>query len=178
MALTNLTNAVTGYRAKAEELQNRLTSQTRAIENDGNLTDSGKREQIANQKESIKSSLAALKAQEMQYVRDTKDRLTRELFGSTTSDPSHVIAFRDAQDRADRLADPEEAIALLNRAEVSGDKSLSSAVLLKAVTSGWRSVTRAYSAEYPDTAEKLSDLQQVEEFEGPSMQRAVIYGVI
>ena len=83
------------------------------------------------------------------------------------------ISTRDAADRAERLATPDEAAALLTRAELSGDEPLARAVAAHAFTqytSGsslgaqqaeWAGVVNAYSARRPGESEAVSELAAI-----------------
>lgn len=67
-----------------------------------------------------------------------QDRLLQKLFGNPNStDPSSVISFRDAQDRAAQLATAEEAMELLERAKLTGDVLLAQAVAMRAADRAW-----------------------------------------
>ena len=62
-----------------------------------------------------------------------RDELLRHLFtGPAFHDVTSIISFRDAQDRAERLSTPDEAVELLRRARLSGDELLVTAVALHA----------------------------------------------
>ena len=62
-----------------------------------------------------------------------RDELLRRLFsGPAFRDITSIISFRDAQDRAERLSTPDEAVELLRRARTSGDELLVTAVALHA----------------------------------------------
>ena len=66
-------------------------------------------------------------------VADHRDELLRRLFsGPAFHDVTSIISFRDAQDRAERLSTPDEAVELLSRARMSGDELLVTAVALHA----------------------------------------------
>jgi hypothetical protein len=80
-----------------------------------------------------------------------------------------VIAARDADDRAARLGNAEEAKAALARAEKNNDASLARAIALRAYEesrapfggSGWGDVLRGYSGSRPGVADDVAELAQI-----------------
>ncbi len=64
-----------------------------------------------------------------------RDELLRRLYGHPTpNDVAGIISFRDAEDRAERLSAPDEALELLRCAQASGDEALARAIALRADT--------------------------------------------
>lgn len=177
MTLDYLTSQIAGLRSEAAEVQNRAYRFEKEVDNDTSLSDEGKSERKTANYESFKAMLGTLRDKEIVAVRTRKDSIMQGLFGTTTSNPSDVIAYRDAQDRAQRLGDHTEALATLERATLSGDKSLATAILLKAVDSGWRSVINAYSESNPGTSEALSDLASIAAYEDKSFERTMAYAI-
>ncbi|MDI7277776.1 MAG: hypothetical protein QME94_17490, partial [Anaerolineae bacterium] len=67
-------------------------------------------------------------------------------------------SYRHALDRAEQAENPTEALALLRRADLAGDKLLARAVGLVAAGRGWNNVLDAVMAQgavYPEAVQEL-----------------------
>ncbi|RIX26475.1 hypothetical protein [Amnibacterium setariae] len=161
---TQFDHGLDKLRDEAATVQRNLGAAKRAIEADPNLSDQGRREQIATLRDSAQTRLDQLKAAEVKAIKDKTTSLERSVFGYTsTTDPSEIISRRDADDRADRLQDSKEAEALLERAERAGDKHLAQAIIRVAAVRGYQGVVRAYESEHPATGSKLALLAQIQQ---------------
>lgn len=84
--------------------------------------------------------------------------LRRDLFGSTITDTQTAISFRDAQSRVGGLADQEEALKLLDQAELAGDTVMVKALMQRAVERSWDEVANSYAEKHPHYRDKLKEL--------------------
>jgi hypothetical protein len=175
MSLDYLNSQIADYRNQAKATQQQAETFRTSVQNDPKLSDEYKKEEIARGGAIFKQKLADLKNAEMVAIHSEKNTLIRDLFGYTTTDPSNVIAYRDAQDRAERLEDQAAALTVLSRAQQSGDKSLASAVLLRAFDAGWDQVALAYGADNPGSIDKIHELNAVTAMAGSDFQRAMDY---
>ena len=175
MSIAYVDGQIDEVRAEASQIQVRQGKMVAAINADPAFSAEGKRAQLSELNESTKNQLQALKAKEMQLVEDEIDRLERLLDAKAGNTSSDIIAFRDAQDRAERVSDPEEASSILARAERTGDKTLAHAVFRKAVDSGWTTTIQAFTKANPELAEAANDLSTWKKFRKPDMNRALAY---
>jgi len=175
MTFEYLKSEISDYRTEAKATQKQAENYRTAVQNDPKLSDEYKREEIQHAGKVFKEKLVNLKDREMVAIQSRKDTLVRDLFGYTTTDPSNIIAYRDAQDRAERLENQAAALTVLTRAQQSGDKSLASAVLLRAFDAGWDQVALAYGENNPGTIDKLHELNAVTAMAGSDFQRAMDY---
>jgi hypothetical protein len=175
MTFEYLKSEISNYRTEAKATQKQAENYRISVQNDPKLSDEYKNEEIQRAGVTFKQKLAALKDGEMVAIQSRKDALVRDLFGYTTTDPSNIIAYRDAQDRAERLENQTAALTVLTRAQQSGDKSLASAVLLRAFDAGWDQVALAYGKDNPGTIDKLHELNAVNSMTQSNMQRAMDY---
>lgn len=116
--------------------------------------------------------LAKAKA-EMAAARDEYDSRLAELagrarisaFGSAPAnrEGASIIAFRDAQDRAERLEHREEAEAAMRRALETDDPMMVTAIARKAHTQGWAEI-----ATLGVDVELLGEVSRLEQLSSPA----------
>jgi hypothetical protein len=114
----------TSERDKAERIKNRVAKEIERIEAQRNLTAAGRQARLARAVVKAQDELTELRTAESQRVIGRRDELIRELFGNVSTTDSRIISIRDAQDRASRVTDAEEAARLMNLAEQNGDTVL------------------------------------------------------
>jgi len=175
MSVAYVDGLIDKVRAEASQTQIAHGKIIAEINADTTLSAEGKRLRVSESNDSIKAHLQALKAREMQLVDDEITRLERLLDAKAGTTSSDIIAFRDAQDRAERISDWNEADRILERAERTGDKTLAHAVFRRALDSGWTSTTQAFAKANPDLAEAAKDLSTWKRFREPDMSRALAY---
>ncbi|MDB5338694.1 MAG: hypothetical protein JWN70_4313 [Planctomycetaceae bacterium] len=166
MALDGLAFKIETNRAKAAELNAGYQQTIERIRNNPTLSARGKQQQIAAAHLDTTAQVAKLQADEQAAIQAKSVDLQRGLLGSSGTDPSHLIAFRDAQDRAERLGGYREAANVLDRALLTSDDTLAAAVLHKALENNWSDVVSTYTTARPEQAERLSDLQEIAQFNG------------
>ena len=175
MSIAYVDGQIDQVRAEASQVQSAHGKDIERINADATLSTEGKRVRLEESKEQVANRLQALKAKEMQLVDDEISRLERLLDAKAGTTSSDIIAFRDAQDRAERISDWNEANRILERAERTGDKTLAHAVFRRALDSGWTSTTQAFAKANPDLAEAAKDLTTWKRFREPDMNRALAY---
>ena len=82
-----------------------------------------------------------------------------------SSDPGQVLLYRDAQDRAARLTQSDEAAQVFAAALRSDDKILAAAVLGRALDAGWNSIIDEYVKHNPSAGEDLKDLAKLRQYQ-------------
>ena len=148
-----------------QDAQRRLAAydaQVKAIRQDANLSEQGKRRDLAELYVQQKQTSAELRSIEDRQRADRLRELDRVIYGGPSSDPGEIISARDAADRADALESPADARRLLARADRTGDKLLASAVARRASEAGWRQVLADYAASRPRAREALDELRQLQ----------------
>lgn len=167
MSLTQLEAQIADLRVQAERIQSRWARTSDLLDADRNLTDSGKRAKLDSEHAQVSAKLSDLRKKEKELVNAKRQSLEKSLFGLssvTSSDPSHIIAYRDAQDRASRLTQSDDATEVFAAAIRSGDKTLAAAVLARALANGWSSIVTEYIKHNPAAAEDLDDLAKIQEY--------------
>lgn len=178
MSLKYLDEQIEAVRARATAGQVGAQRERREIEQNPNLSAEGKQTEISQVNEYVKSSMAALRAEEGKLADDKRAELERTVLGTVGTDPSSVISYRDAQDRAEKITDSAEAERLMGRALSSGDNTLAIAIAHIALEKRYSKAYKLFAASNPSIAEAADDLAELNRYyqEG-GMQRAMIYGV-
>lgn len=170
---------LTPLRAEVEQTRTRYTSERAAIESDPLLSDEGRKQQISELRDTTQSSLKALRSREDRQIRDSLSMLERLAFGSPASTLSQtdLVAFRDAQDRAEQLEDETQAKQRLAIAERSRDRNLTDAIVRVAVSKGWSSVLRAHETEHPEIGTYLRGMADIQRFQRNTFARTLAYAI-
>lgn len=175
MSLDYLNTQVDGYRAEADRVQSHWGKTVKEIDSDASLSAEGKKNEKAQWAESTRTKLKELRGKEEAAI-DMKIRdLERQLDSKVGSTASDIIAFRDAQDRAERLDDKEEALRVLSRAIRNDDTTLAHAVFRRGLDANWREVTAMFGNEYPDKKTTVGDLAYLKAAKGNSFARSMPY---
>lgn len=179
MSLAQLESQIDDLRAQAGRIQSRWASTTDRLDADPTLTDAGKRAKLDSEHTQVSAKLSDLRKQEKELVATKRQSLERSLFGLSTvtsSDPNQVVLYRDAQDRAARLTESDEATELFASAIRSDDKTLAAAVLARALDNGWSSITAEYVKQNPSAKEQLDDLAKLREYDsfGANLSYAIL----
>lgn len=158
---------------EARKIQNRLRDRVADLRSRKDLSDEGRRHQIAKAKDDADNAMQKLRVENEAARQQREETLLRRLFGNAAArDATSVVSFRDAQDRAERLTKPDEAVELLARARRSGDTLLAKAVGMKALNetraalpgagSEWVAVLNQWAHDEPPTVdEALTELSQM-----------------
>lgn len=153
------------FKQRASEVKNTHSATRKEILNDPMLSDLAKRQKVEELKTQTRSTLDGMKAEQKTYVKDLRAKIERELLGTQPNDANSVLLRRDAADRARRITDEKEALAVLQDATRGGDASLAHAVGYRARNSGWLDALDAYREAQPDSADSATALATVEGLE-------------
>lgn len=165
---------MTSVRERIQALQADLNARAERVRNDRSRSDEWKRQQLAQLAVEAENAAADALASAKAARADRQRQLERTLFGTgdLAGDPASLsISRRDAIDRAARLKDERDALALLARAEASGDAVLSRAVVQVAVEQRWMGVANAWLDDHGHGDRHnahLSELWHMTEPEGSS----------
>jgi hypothetical protein len=168
MSLAQLEAQIDDLRAKAAGIQNRWARTSDSLNNDINLSDSGKQAKRDSEHAQVNAKLSDLRKQEKEIIVAKRQSLEKRLFGLssvTSSDPGQIIAYRDAQDRAAQLSDADTAREVLAAAMRSDDKTLAAAVLARALDNGWSGIVAEYVKQNPTAGEDLDDLATIQQYD-------------
>jgi hypothetical protein len=150
-----------------EQIERDYQSAVASVRDRRDLSDEGKRAHLAGIYQDARNELRAINQREDADREQQRGKLQRTLFGNPSADPSSVISYRDALDRAGQLKSAEEALDLLHRAELTQDEALARAIghhaASRNVTSGdgWGRVLDSWAQARPgisDTLDELADL--------------------
>lgn len=161
MSLNALHTEVANYRTQAGELAEEFSRVHAEVADDDSLTPVGKREHLEPLHREVVEKMAALRQKEKLAVRTQKETLQRRLFGlspSASADANQVVSYRDAATLARTLEDSDAATELYEQATRSGDTTLATAVMERAMVRGWSKVTNDYLERHPSARTDLEDL--------------------
>ncbi len=136
----------------AEQIRARYHTRVEDLKARRDLSDEGRRRQLAKAYTRAQDDLRKVRA-ETEANRDARhQQLMGQLFKNPDSrDPSSAISYRDAQDRAEALRTPAEALELLNRARRSGDALLVTAVAMRSLDQAMGALGNSAWGEVVDT---------------------------
>lgn len=180
MSLDYIDGQIESLREKAHTANNHLRSHRDAVMADRLLSDDGKKESLNAARTQASETIEKLQQEENALVAAKLESLERTVIGTAGSDPSSVINYRDAQDRAERITEEPDAARVMTRAIRSGDKSLAAAVAQTALANGWSDVYQAFADANPTIAEAANDLATLTQFANDvrfGLERAMIYAV-
>ncbi|MCZ8380352.1 hypothetical protein O6P37_15900 [Mycobacterium sp. CPCC 205372] len=127
-------------------IQRELDRQVDAIRSQRSFSDAGRKTELAKSVLAARERVQQMRSDFASEREQRREDLLRYLFNdSYLLDGSDLIAHRDAQDRADQLTTSDEAMAMLNRANLHSDDSLASAVAEAAFNKGWTEVCERYA---------------------------------
>jgi len=159
MTLDALDAELDGLRAQAANIQRNVGHQRDAIQADPNLTEEGKKNAIVDVTAQAKTSATALRERELALIKGQIRTLETKLDGKVGYGTSDLIAFRDAQDRAERIDSKEAADRLMGLALRNNDRTLAHALFRKSMENGWTSVAGQFAAENPDAATAAKEIE-------------------
>jgi hypothetical protein len=158
----DLTYTLAAFKEEATGVKHAHRAAKEAITKDPMLSDLAKRERTDELRTQTRAKLDGIKAKQQTYVKDLRAKVERELLGSQPSDANSVLLRRDAADRARRITDEKEALAVLEDATRGGDDSLAHAVGYRARNSGWINALDAYREAQPGAADSATALAKLE----------------
>ena len=141
--------------------------QLEAIRADRDLSAWGKQARIKALYEETEQQIARLRAAHEAALQEQRRELQRRAFGAyhphtaTEAEIRQIDeGYRHALDRAEQANSPAEALALLRRADLAGDKVLARAVGFVAAQRSWNDVLDtviAQGAVYADAVQELRE---------------------
>lgn len=179
MSLDHIQSQVDELRSKAEGVQDSWNRTIKDVNADETLSATGKRDKLDSEYTQLKGHLDALRAKEVDLIAAKQQSLEKSLFGlpaATIADPNRTIAYRDAQERAARLQDHNDARELYDFAMLSEDKILAGAIIAKALANGWPSIVNDYTSRHPAAREDLADLNEIQRYD--RMQATMSYMIL
>lgn len=175
MSLDTLTAQVAGFRDEAKRAGDQYGRQAKNIDQDPNLSAEGKKAAKTEVNTAARESLKALARKEADAV-DMKvrdiEKIIDSKMGNTATD---IIAFRDAQDRAEKFDNADDAHRVLERAIRSEDTALAHAIFRRGIEAGWRNVVDTFGNEYPDKRDIVGDLAYLKEAQRSTLARNMNY---
>ncbi len=134
-------------KAKMQTIRAGLQQEVDTICANTNYSRDGKIALIAEAILEARAQGVALRDEFVTTSEDTRRKLAQRLFGLPAgADPAAVLVFRDAEDRAAKVTDPDELAPLLARATDRGDAVMAKALAAHAEAHGWTEVAAAWAA--------------------------------
>ncbi|MGH3632674.1 MAG: hypothetical protein ACRDTS_00950 [Mycobacterium sp.] len=143
---------------KMSAIRDSLGREVDQIRNNPKYSDSGRAQELAKSLLAHRNQADLLRTNFSVNNEDVRLKLTAKLFGiPNRADPATILVYRDAEDRAAKLTNPDDAAAMLARATEKGDTLLARAVAGHAHSKKWQNVTESY-AEAAGLADGLDEL--------------------
>lgn len=143
---------------KMSAIRDSLGREVNQIRNNPKYSDSGRAQELAKTLLVHRRQADSLRTNFSVDNEDVRLKLTAKLFGiPNRADPATILVYRDAEDRAAKLANADDAAAMLARATENGDTLLARAVAGYAHSKKWQNVTESY-AEAAGLADDLDEL--------------------
>lgn len=159
--LIEVASAVKALREKGKAASNSNSLALRAIQQDENLSPQGKEQQTADQTAAHRANQRVLIEQEKQVINDKISALERRLDGHIGYSQTDIIAFRDAQDRAEAIETGDRASKVMARALRANDRTLAHALFRAALENGWKDAASQFAAENPSIATVAHDVRKL-----------------
>lgn len=159
--LVEVASKIKPLRDTAKQASKAHSAELREIQNDQQLSDQGRTERIAEVEATYKSQRRSAINNETEII-DTKiSELERRLDGYVGYSSSDIIAYRDAQDRAEAVDSADRATTLMNRALRSNDRTLAHALFRVSVEKQYTEARQAFAKENPTVATLVNDVQKL-----------------
>jgi hypothetical protein len=146
---------------KMSAIRDSLGREVDQIRNNSMYSECGRAQEIAKILLAHRRQAEDLRSNFSTNNEDVRLKLTAKLFGIPgNADPATILVYRDAEDRAAKLTNPDEAATMLTRATEIGDTLLVRAVAGHAHSRKWQSVTESYAdaAGLTDNLNELNNL--------------------
>ena len=173
--LVEVATQIKTLREQGKQASRNHSRQVDAITNDPGLSDIGRSERIAELEQARRAERRSLMVKEKEIVENKIAALERRLDGFVGYSETNIIAFRDAQDRADAIQNAAQAAKVMDRALRTNDRTLSHAVFRKASENGWTDAARAFAKENPTVAGLVQDVARLRNLRDESFNRTVAY---
>jgi hypothetical protein len=171
----------------ALELRKELDAEVRRVRSDVDLSPPAKARHITEAWRRTTVLLVehreAYRAQRAERIATAKRRLFGPTFPADNTPATQTAvraSYRDALERAERATGLDDGMALLRRAEVTGDELQARAVGAIAHERGWSSVVHAFAESRRDDAELLAEyreLQQSAEDRSSKLAESMAFGL-
>ncbi|MGH3556434.1 MAG: hypothetical protein ACRDTK_02810 [Mycobacterium sp.] len=139
-------------------IRDSLQREVNQIQNNPKYSDGGRAQELAKTLLAHRRQADSLRTNFSVNNEEVRLKLTAKLFGiPNRADPATILVYRDAEDRAAKLTNPDDAAAMLTRATEKGDTLLARAVAGHAHSKKWQNVTESYS-EAAGLADDLDEL--------------------
>lgn len=175
MSLDALEAQIESLREQAAQIQRHTQQEKKNIASDTTLSSEGKEQQSAEAVSIARTRASALRDKEVQLVKDRIRILETQLDAKVGSGATDLIAFRDAQERAERVEEKEDASRLMGLALRSNDRTLAHAIFRKSIDRGWRGVIQQFTDENPESAEAARDIEVLDQHLKNSWRRTMAY---
>lgn len=146
-----------------ESIRGKYARQIEGIRTEAGRTDEWRRQQLARIYRTIRDEAQAVvdaSKADAERQRRINEGKVFGLVGIAGEPASLAISRRDAGDRAANLETESEALALLARAERSGDEPLARAIVERATDAGWVNVANAFLGQRPHLDDAVNALWQ------------------
>ncbi|WP_168429354.1 hypothetical protein [Microbacterium sp. K24] len=173
--LVDVAGQIKALREQSTASSNHHIRTVDAINNDPTLSDQGKKERITALETERSNERSAMIAQEKAIINNKITALERRLDGYVGYSESNIIAFRDAQDRAEAVDDADRAASLMARAIRNNDRTLAHALYRRAVEHNWTEARNAFAADNPAVAGLVRDVHKLQTLRDTPFNRAVAY---
>ena len=175
MSITYEDQQLDAVRAEARSSYDSYYRAVESIKGDRSLSDEGKSEQIARWHSSTEAKVAGLRERELSIVNDAITAREKQIDAKMGNTSSDLIAFRDAQDRAERIDSADDAQRIIERALRTNDASLAGAVFRRSLEAGWKAPVDALKHAKPEVSEAVADLALFTRFRDNTLGRAAAY---
>lgn len=173
--LVEVAMKIKAARDSARASSNAHANAIEAINRNPNLSDQGKKEQIAALENDRATQRKTGIAAEKEIIKNKISELERRLDGYVGYTSDHIMKFRDAQDRAENITDPDKAAQVMARAIRTNDTTLAHALYRRALEERWDEARRLFAADSPAVAQIAHDIQKLHDLHDASFNRAVAY---
>jgi hypothetical protein len=160
------------YTDEAEQIRKTYAARLDALRNRKDLSDEGRRRQMAKLKIETSDALRKLANDDNEATEARKRRFLEQVFGTTSALPSQVVAQRDAMDRAAKITNAKDAASALELARSTGDHTLAKAIAMRSydfatgpgtISGEWAAVINKWAeSEPPSVDEALTELAELQ----------------
>jgi hypothetical protein len=162
-AENELKSKIHGFHDRAKAAKEAYYAARKEVLSDERLSPSAQQEDLAKLTDKVAEQLKGILEEQQRFVDGLKATIETQLRGSQPTDANSVLLRRDASQRARKIDNEKEALAVLRDAISSGDESLAHAIGYKARQTGWFDVAEAWKAAHPETAGLAEALAFVED---------------
>lgn len=148
-------------RDTAKQASRAHSADLREIQNDQQLSGQGRTERISEAETAYTSRRRSGISSENEIIDNKIAELERRLDGFVGYSSNDIIAYRDAQDRAEAVDSAERATVLMERALRSNDRTLAHALFRIAVEKQYAEARGAFAKDNPIVAALVNDVQKL-----------------